>query len=119
MLLEELIEKAFCDGYEYAQREFGKGSIRQFKKAAKNMWSGNAVQYLHDNGAISMKEAMNTNPIKSLKRTSIGGLHNVEDWLDWRASKIPQKHVTKLKGGLTKHVNRLNKSLGTDLYEIY
>jgi hypothetical protein len=24
MLIEELIEKAFCDGYEYAQKEFGK-----------------------------------------------------------------------------------------------
>ena len=35
MLIEELIERAFCDGYEYAQREFGKGSIRMLKKTAK------------------------------------------------------------------------------------
>ena len=35
MLIEELIEKAFCDGYEYAQREFA--SIRQATKYAKRM----------------------------------------------------------------------------------
>ena len=117
MLLEELIEKAFSDGYEYAQKEFT--SIRRLKKAAKNMWSGDAVQYLYDKGVVSMKEAMNTNPIRSLKRTTKGGLHNLEGWLDKSGSKLPQKHITKLKGGLAKHVNRLNKSLGTDLYEIY
>ena len=33
MLIEELIEKAFCDGYEYAQKEFA--SIRKATKIAK------------------------------------------------------------------------------------
>ena len=32
--LDELMEKAFCDGYEYAQREFARA--RQRKKNAKN-----------------------------------------------------------------------------------
>ena len=38
MLINELIEKAFSDGYEYAleeQREFGAGSIRYLKKQGK------------------------------------------------------------------------------------
>lgn len=116
MLIDKLIEKAFCDGYEYAQKEFT--SVRKFKKIAKNMWSADAVQTLHDNGVISMKEAMKANPIKSLKRTTKGG-RPLEEWLEKNASKLPQKQVTKLKGGLTKHVKRLNKSLGSDLYEIY
>jgi hypothetical protein len=38
MLIEELIERAFSDGYEYAleeQREFARGSIRALKKQGK------------------------------------------------------------------------------------
>ena len=34
MLIDELIERAFCDGYEYAQREFTT-SIRRAKKMMK------------------------------------------------------------------------------------
>ena len=32
MLIEELIEKAFCDGYEYAQKEFA------FKRSFRNAY---------------------------------------------------------------------------------
>ena len=117
MLIDELIEKAFCDGYEHAQREFT--SVRKLKKTAKNLWSGNSVQYLQDSGLISKKEAMGANPMKSLKRTIKGGTHNTESFLDKNAGKLPQKYVNKVKGGLGKHVNRLNKAVGTDLWEIY
>lgn len=34
MIIDELIEKAFCDGYEYAQRVFG----NKANKAAKKLW---------------------------------------------------------------------------------
>ena len=32
MLIDELIEKAFCEGYEYAQKEFGKKKYREDRK---------------------------------------------------------------------------------------
>ena len=42
MLIDELIEKAFSDGYEYAlmeQREFG--VVKQANKMAKKAWEAN------------------------------------------------------------------------------
>lgn len=37
--LDNLLEKAFCEGYEYAQREYA--SIRNTKKGVKNLIEGN------------------------------------------------------------------------------
>jgi hypothetical protein len=36
MLLEELIERAFCEGYEYAQKEFG--AVKRENKKKKREW---------------------------------------------------------------------------------
>lgn len=49
MLIEELIEKAFCDGYEYAQKEFV--SIRQATKYAKRMATNAAKNRSFEGGA--------------------------------------------------------------------
>ena len=38
MLIEKLIEKAFCEGYEYAQKEFG--AVKRENKKKKRKESG-------------------------------------------------------------------------------
>ena len=38
MLIDELIERAFCDGYEYAQKEFGKKKIDLYDRAEIAMY---------------------------------------------------------------------------------
>jgi hypothetical protein len=35
--LDELMERAFCEGYEYAQKEFAKKSMKEFKDELKNL----------------------------------------------------------------------------------
>jgi len=35
--LDDLLERAFCEGYEYAQREFAKKSMKEFKDELKNL----------------------------------------------------------------------------------
>ena len=35
--LDDLLERAFCDGYEYAQKEFGKKSMKEYKEGLKNL----------------------------------------------------------------------------------
>ena len=61
--LDEMLEKAFCDGYEYAQREFGNPANKAAKKAweslqgqkvimnkaAKNKWDSQTVDSLLKN----------------------------------------------------------------------
>lgn len=96
MLIEELIEKAFSDGYEYAQKEFA--SIRQLKKTVKNVIRG---EHAFRNGGIN--SAKSTSAYRSLKRSVPGGVQNTESFVERNASKIAnQKKMKSLKSGLEK-----------------
>lgn len=112
MLIDELIEKAFCDGYEYAQKEFT--SIRQLKKMGKNFKTGNAIDYLRSIGAVTEKEAIRTNPIRSLKRSIPGGLKNTENHIEKLGTNLLNKKGTdfgkkKIRSSMDKHQARLDK----------
>jgi hypothetical protein len=103
MLIEELIERAFCDGYEYAQREFGKGSIRMLKKTAKNVIRG---EHAFQNGG--MNAVKSTSAYKSLNRSIPGGVQGTESFMERNASKITnQRKINSLKSGLEKFDNKI------------
>ena len=48
MLIDKLIEKAFCDGYEYAQKEFGLGSKAAWLLAPGSYQAKEAAKYAYD-----------------------------------------------------------------------
>ena len=86
MLINELIEKAFCDGYEYAQREFGKGSIRHLKKVAKNAIKGEHI--FQNSGMDAVKS---TSAYRSLNRSIPGGVRNTGSTIERNASNLIRK----------------------------
>ena len=84
MLIEELIERAFCEGYEYAQKEFA--SIRQATKIAKR----SSKDYINS--------AVNGGPKKFARRSTqlqrIGYKLPTEKALD-RVSSVTANTLTK------------------------
>ena len=104
MLIEELIERAFSDGYEYAQREFGKGSIRMLKKTAKNVIRG---EHAFQNGG--MNAVKSTSAYKSLNRSIPGGVQGTESFMERNASRLMRnpKKMTSVKNGLERFDNKI------------
>ena len=103
MLLEELIEKAFSDGYEYAleeQREFA--SIRQTKKLYKAFRKGeNAFQNLRRQGverSAANQIISNTNPGRTLKRMVPDSIQNTENHLNRLVKNAPEGTKAKIIG---------------------
>jgi hypothetical protein len=45
MLIDELIEKAFCDGYEYAQKEFARADYAGLSRNAANALRAKRSEY--------------------------------------------------------------------------
>lgn len=100
MLIDELIERAFCDGYEYAQREFA--SIRQTKKLYKAFRNGeNTFQNLRRRGierSSANQIISNSNPGKTLNRMVPGGFQNIENHMSGLVKNAPEGTRAKIIG---------------------
>ena len=75
MLLEELIEKAFSDGYEYAlmeQREFNNAAQKELRKRLGKVFNKEAGTKIHNINEKIFKKQEYLNRLEKLKKRAEG-----------------------------------------------
>ena len=68
MLIEELIEKAFCDGYEYAQKEFNSLAQKELRKKLGKVFNRDAGTKIHNINEKIFKKQEYLNKLGVLKK---------------------------------------------------
>ena len=102
MLIDKLIERAFCDGYEYAQKEFGREKIKPgsiYQLGAGYLDGSKKDSHLFDNKlpflehGLDIHSTISNNDIRSRYREALKG-----DVLNKRnISLLKKKYGVKLK----------------------
>jgi len=90
--LDELLERAFCDGYEYAQREFGKDERKERRESNRKMKELGISKYDRDT-ILAQRKSYRKNPEKY---KNVEDMSSEDPEVRKKANKENTKRVAKV-----------------------
>jgi hypothetical protein len=119
--LDDLLERAFCDGYEYAQKEFGRTGLtkEQAKEWLKNTGNIKTKSKFQDKflGNLIKPEDGELVPVKKLReRLDSPNIKTKNDLIDWGIN-VKAGHSSGIAGVRSTHLEKGgSKSLKSNKY---
>ena len=122
--LDDLLERAFCEGYEYAQREFGKTGLtkEEAKQFFTNTGNKNTKSKFQDKYVGKVINPEFYGPIRKMRERlnsperTINNIKTKDDLIDWGIN-IKAGHSSGLAGVRSTHLGKGgSKSLKNNKY---